>query len=108
MDDQCYVEDEGATAGREAPIFDTYSDSDDGIESSSDDNLNLIFAATSQLRAKFWIGSQPAEPPDYSRVVASIKDLPYQHGRPLSPIQEGRSGETVLVDSSSGLDSYSP
>ena len=57
LDDQCYVKDEGTTAGRKAPIFDTYSDSDDGIESSSDDNLDLIFAATSQLRAKFWRGS---------------------------------------------------
>ena len=40
--------------------------------------------------------------------MASIKDLSYQHRRPLSPIQEGGSGETVLVESDSGLDRYSP
>ena len=101
LDDQRHVEDDGTTTGRDALVFDVYSDSNDGTESSSDNNLDLIFAATSQLRAKFWRGSQPTELPDCSRVVASIEDLPYQHSRPLSSIQEGRSGEIVLVDSSS-------
>ena len=30
--------------------------------------------------------------------MASIEDVPCKHGRPLSPIQEGGSGETELVD----------
>ena len=40
--------------------------------------------------------------------MANIDDLPYQHGRPLSPIQDEGSGYTVLADYSSSLDSYSP
>ena len=70
--------------GQEALVFDSYSDSDEGTESSSNDNLDPIFAATSQLRAKFWRGFHPIELPNYSRAVDHIEDLPYQHGKPLS------------------------
>ena len=52
-------ENDGATAGREAPIFDVYSDSDDA-ESSLDNNLDLIFVAVIQLRAKSCTVSQPS------------------------------------------------
>jgi len=73
-----------------------------------DDILDLIINALAHLQAKSCSGYEPSELPDRLRVVASIDDLPYQHGRLLPPIQEGRSGETELADYESNLDSYSP
>ena len=49
LDHPVYVEHINATASREAPVFDVYSDSDD---SSLDDNLNLIINALAQFQAK--------------------------------------------------------
>ena len=54
------------------------------------------------------MGHAPTELLDTLREVASIDDLPYQHGTPLTPIRAIGSGGTELVDYGSDLDSYTP
>ena len=49
-----------------------------------------------------------AELLDNLREVASIDDLPFQHGTPLATERETGSRETVLADYSSDLESFSP
>ena len=44
---------------------------------------------------------------DNLREVASIVDLPFQHGTPLITERETGSGETVLADYDSDLESFS-
>ena len=104
LDETTYVKNSMATARREAPIFDVYSDSDE----SSCDNLDLIINALSQLQVKSCSGQRPVELIDNLREVASIDDLPYQHGTPLTPIRTTGSGGTELVDYGSDLNSYTP
>ena len=55
-----YVKNSDATVNREAFIFDVYSDSD---ESSSDDNLDLIIDALTQIQAKSCSGRGPQNYP---------------------------------------------
>jgi len=86
------------TALREAPIFDSYPDSDEDVKKFFDKSLDLTTSSTSQGQISSWRGFQPTELLDSLRLVAHIDDLPYQHGRPLSPIQEEGSGYTVLAD----------
>ena len=45
---------------------------------------------------------------DNLREVASIDDLPFQHGTPLATESETGSRETVLADYDSDLESFSP
>ena len=45
---------------------------------------------------------------DNLRKVASINDLPFQHGTPLATERETGSGETILADYNSDLESFSP
>ena len=45
---------------------------------------------------------------DNLREVASIDDLPFEHGTPLTPERETGSGGTEVADYESDLDSYSP
>jgi len=61
-----------------------------------DEDLSLIITSTPQGRFVYWKGFEPAELLDDPRLIAYIPDLPFQHGRPLSPIEE--VAETVLVD----------
>ena len=49
-----------------------------------------------------------AELLDNLREVASIDDLPFQHGTPLATERENGSGEIVLADYESDLESFSP
>ena len=49
-----------------------------------------------------------AELLDNLREVASIDDLLFQHGTPLATDRETGSGETVLADYDSDLESFSP
>jgi hypothetical protein len=97
-----------ATAHREAPFFYSYPDSDEDIEKLFEKCLDLMTNSTSQGQISSWRGFLPTELLDSLRLVANIDDLPYQHGRPLSPIQDEGSGYTVLADYNSSLDSYSP
>jgi len=73
LDETTYVKNSMATASREAPIFDIYSDSDE----SSQDNLDLIIDVLVKLQVKSCRGYTPAELLDSLREVASIGNLPY-------------------------------
>ena len=46
----------------------------------------------------YWKGSEPAELLDNARLIACLRDLPYQAGRPLFPIKEEGVGDIALVD----------
>ncbi|RLN12210.1 hypothetical protein C2845_PM09G10430 [Panicum miliaceum] len=103
--------DEDATAIPEAPVFDAYTDSDDDHDSSAVSHLGLSITTTALYRFMYWKGMEPSELLDNdARLVATIQELPFQQGRPLSPIQEERSGSTastVLVTTDYSGD-YSP
>ena len=62
------------------------------------DSLNfpsLTILATPQSRVVYWKNSEST---DNARLVACLRDLPYQSGRPLSPIKEEEIGDIALVD----------
>ena len=67
--------------------------------------MSLIITSTPQGRFVYWKGFEPAELLDDPRLIAYIPDLPFQHGRPLSPIEE--VAETVLVDYNTSHDEHS-
>ena len=92
LDHLCRFENMDVTACREAPIFDTYPDSDEDVENFSHKHLDLMLNSMPQDRIMSWRGFQPTELLDSLHLVAHIDDLPYQHGRPLFPIQEGGIG----------------
>jgi hypothetical protein len=49
----------------------------------------------------YWKGFEPSELLDYeSRLVAFMQELPFQEGRPLSPIAEEGESSTELLDHS--------
>ena len=95
LDHLLYVENHSVTASREAPVFDVYPDP----VVSSQDNLNFITNALAKIRLKSCRTHTLAELLDNLREVASIDDLPFQHGTPLATERETGSGETVLADS---------
>ncbi|RLM75622.1 uncharacterized protein C2845_PM15G02000 [Panicum miliaceum] len=65
--------DEDATASREAPILDAYSDSDDNPDSSTVSHLGLRITTTTQGRFMYWKGMGPSELlDDDARLVATI------------------------------------
>ena len=98
------VENHSVTSSREAPIFDVYPDS---VESSQD-SLDFITNALAKIQLKSCQDHTLAELLDNLREVASIDDLPFQHGTPLAAERETGSGETVLADCESDLESFSP
>ena len=53
----------------------------------------------------YWQDSVPAELLDTARLVGHVNDLPYQHGRPLAPVEGEGIGDTALVDYSTTHDS---
>ena len=85
---------------RTLPPFSSYPDSDDDIDSNSDslNCQNLTILATPQSRVVFWKNSKSANDINNARLVACLRDLPYQPGRPLSPVRGEEIGDTVLVD----------
>ena len=95
------VENSSVTANREAPIFDIYPDPD----GSSRDSLDFITNALAKIQLKSCQDHALAELLDNLREVASIDDLPFQHGTPLTPERETRSGATELADYGSDLES---
>jgi hypothetical protein len=96
------LRDVGATACREAPIFDKYSDSDDDLEIFPGCHLGPTITSTPQDHLMYWKGMEPSELLEYdSRLVAFTQELPFQEGKPLSPIIEEEEGRTVFVDYSS-------
>ena len=97
------VKNHSATASREAPVFDVYPDP----VKSPQDSLDCITNALAKMQLKS-CRSTLAELLDNLREVASIDDLPFQHGTPLATERETGSGETVLADYDSDLESFSP
>ena len=104
LDQAPRVENFSATASRGAPIFDVYSDSNE----SSNDNMDPLIDALAKIQFKYCHGYSFTELLDSLREVASIDDLPFQHGTPLTPIRETGSGGTELADYRSDLESYTP
>jgi len=98
------VENHSVTASREAPIFDVYPNP---VESSQD-SLDFITNALAKIQLKSCKSHTLAELLDSLREVASIDDLPFQHGTSLVTERETGSGETVLADYDSDLESFSP
>ena len=97
------VKNYSVTASREAPVFDVYPDP---VESSQD-SLDFITNALAKMQLKSCRGDTLEELLDNLREVASIDDLPFQHGTPLKTERETGSGGTVLADYESDLESFS-
>jgi hypothetical protein len=98
------VEDHSVTASREAPVFDIYPDP----VKSSNDSLDRITNALAKIQLKSCQSYTLSELLNNLREVASIDDLPFQHGTPLETERETGSGGTVLADYESDLESFSP
>src|SRR6185437_2419044 len=92
------------TASWEAPVFDVYPDP----VMSPQDSLDRITNALAKMQLKSCRSHTLAELLDNLREVASIDDLLFQHGTPLATDRETGSGETVLADYDSDLESFSP
>ena len=88
------------TGTRTAPRFDSCSDSDDDFDLDSDSLSypNMTILATPQSRIVYWKDSELTGVPNNTWVVACLHDLPYQSGRPLSPVRGEEIGDTALVD----------
>jgi len=88
------------TGTRTLPLSSSYPDSDDDFDSNLDslDCHNLTILAIPQSRVVFWKNSESANDINNARLVACLRDLPYQPGRPLSPVRGEEIGDTVLVD----------
>jgi hypothetical protein len=86
-------------AGREGPVFDKYTDSDDDPESFSGSHLCLTITTTPQDRFVYWQSMKPSELLEYdSRLVAYTQELPFQEGKPLSHIIEEEEDVMKLVE----------
>ena len=74
-----HVKNQLVTTGREAPVFDVYPDP----VKSSQDNLDFITNALAKIQLESCQSHTLAELLDNLWEVASIDDLPFQHGTPL-------------------------
>jgi hypothetical protein len=104
LDQLLCVENSSVTTSREAPVFGVYPDPDE----SSHDSLDFITKVLAKIQLKSCQDHTLAELLDNLREVASIDDLPFQHGTPLRPERETGSGGTELADYESDLENYSP
>ena len=77
------VENSSVTASWEAPVFDVYPDPDE----SSHDSLDFITNALAKIQLKSCQDYTLAELLDNLWEVASIEDLPFQHGTPLTTVR---------------------
>ena len=103
LDHLLRVKNYSVTASREAPVFDVYPDP---VELPRD-SLDFITNELAKMQLKSCRSHTLAELLDNLREVASIDDLPFQHGTPLATERETGSGETVLADYNSDLESFS-
>ena len=101
LDHLLRIENHLVTASREAPIFDVYPNP----VKSPHDSLDCITNALAKMQLKS-CRSTLAELLDNLREVASIDDLPFQHGTRLATERETGSGETVLADYDLDLESF--
>jgi len=62
------------------------------------DCQNLTILATPQSRVVFWKNSESTNDVNNARLVACLRDLPYQPGRPLSLVRGEEIDDTALVD----------
>jgi hypothetical protein len=68
----------------------------------------LTITSTPQGRFVYWKGLEPFELLEYnSRLVAFMQELPFQEGKPVSPIYEGGEGSTELLEYSHTADNSS-
>jgi hypothetical protein len=104
LDHLLYAENHLVTAGQEAPIFDVYPD----LVESSQDSMDFITKVLVEIQFKSYQSHTLAELLNNLREVASIDDLPFQHGIPLATERETGSEETILADYKSDLESFSP
>ena len=104
LDHLLYIENHSVTTSREAPVFDVYPDP---IESSQD-SLDFITNVLARIQLKSYQNHTLTELLDNLREVASIDDLPFQHGTPIATERETGSGGTVLPDYEPDLESFSP
>ena len=102
LDHLLRVENYSVTASREAPVFDVCLDP---VESPQD-SLDFITNALAKIQLKSCQSHTLTELLDNLREVASIDDLSFQHSTPLAPERETGSGETVLADYDSDLESF--
>ena len=104
LDNFFCFENHSVTASREAPVFDVYPDP---VESSQN-SLDFITNALAKIQLESCQSHTLTELLDNLREVASIDDLPFQHGTPLEIERETGSGGTILADYESDLESFSP
>jgi hypothetical protein len=91
--------DEGAATRRAAPTLENHSQPDGHTEIFSGSLLGLTITSTLQGRFVYWKGFEPSELFDCkSRLVAFTQELPFQEGRPLSPIKEEGESSTELLE----------
>jgi hypothetical protein len=90
--------DEGAIARGAAPSLEDHSQPDGHTESFSGSFVGLTITSIPQGCFVYWKGFEPSELLDYkSRLVVFTQELPFQEGRPLSPIvEEGESRIELL------------
>ena len=86
------------TGIRTPPLLDSYPDSDSDFDSDSLDLYSLTILAMPQSRVVFWKNYESTDDVNNARMVACLRDLPYQPGRPLSPVRGEEVGDTALVD----------
>ena len=84
-------------ACREAPVFDSYPELDNEIDPGLANYPSLTIIATPRSRFVYWKVSEPYELLDDAQLVACLRDLPNQEGRPLSPIEEEGVGDIGLA-----------
>ena len=87
-----------STVTRTAPQFDSYPDSDDDFDSDLLNYPSLTIMATPQSRVINWKNSESTGLLNNAQLVACLRDLPYQSGRPLSPIGEEGVADIALVE----------
>jgi hypothetical protein len=91
--------DEGATTRRAAPTLENHSQPDGHTEIFSGSRLGLTITSTPQGCFVYWMGFEPSELLNYeSRLVPFTQGLPFQKGRPLSPITEEGESSTELLE----------
>ena len=79
LDHPLRIENHPVTARREAPVFDVYPD----LVESPQDSLDFITNALAKIQLESCKSHTLAALLDNLQEVASIDDLPFQHGTPL-------------------------
>jgi hypothetical protein len=83
------------------PALENHSQPDGHTDSFLGSLPGLTITSTLQGRFVYWKGFEPSELLDYEfRLVVITQELPFQEGRPLSPITEEGESSTELLDHS--------